>query len=301
MANMKDNDKKGSQSPETVICETLKVIRNDKDTADSSAAALKTLKKSKETVRAYKICCVDKAEQSYDYYQDILCSIALGNNKKATIIQKDVDDYIKKDDDIEKLIKESSVLLNNLRSKIAEAHNEACAMSNCVKNKLFPKTGKSTKGDNKNNIAESLKEIMEKTKNLDEKGQNAFDSIVTLAGIQTFTNTGSLKEFVTAVVEKIKIFKGCIDANVKSTGEEANTFMLELNTITEELAQVICDKQTQNNASKALDHLIDFICESECDGDCLDLCKEIRNCFDSNEDGEYERYQGKKRQSQDQN
>ncbi|HLW31866.1 MAG TPA: hypothetical protein VKX40_06370 [Aequorivita sp.] len=299
MANMKDNDKKGSQSPETVICETLTVIRNEKEAADSSANALRTLKKSKETVRAYKICCLDKAEQSYNFYGDILTSIALGNNKKATIIQKDVDDYIKKDDDIEKLIKESSALLKDLRTKIADAHNEACAMSNCVKNKLFPKTGKSTKGDNKNKIAESLKDIMEKTKNLDEKGQNAFDSIVTLAGIQTFTNTGSLKDFVTAIAEKIKIFKECIETNVKSTGEEVDTFSLEVNTITEELTQVICDKQTQNNTSKAMSHLIDFICESECDGDCLDLCKEVKNCFDGNEDGEY--YQSKNRQSKDQN
>src|SRR5690554_2151393 len=290
MANMKDNDKKGSQSPGTVICETLTVIRNEKEAADSSANALRTLKKSKETVRAYKICCLDKAEQSYNFYGDILTSIALGNNKKATIIQKDVDDYIKKDDDIEKLIKESSVLLNDLRIKMAEAHNEACAMSNCVKNKLLPKSGKSTKGDNKNKIAESLKDIMEKTKTLDEKGQNAFDSIVTLAGIQTFTNTGSLKDFVLSFVDKIKIFKECIEANIKSTGEEVSTFILELNTITEELAQVICDKLAQNNASNAMEHMIEFICESECDGECLDLCKETGNCYDPSEKGNYDRY-----------
>src|SRR5690606_9694997 len=115
-----------------------------------------------------------------DFYQDILTCITLGNYKKATIIQKNVDDYIKKDGEIEKLIKESSKQLNELRIKMEEAHNEACTMSNCVKNKLFPKNCKPSKSDNKNKIEDSLKEILDKTKILDEKGQNAFDSIVTL-------------------------------------------------------------------------------------------------------------------------
>lgn len=299
MATMKINDKKGAQSPETVICESLKVIRNGKEAATSSATALMTQQKAKETVRAYKICCLDKAVQSNNFYQDILTCITLGNYKKAGIVQKNVDDYIKKDGDIEKLIKESSVQLNELRTKIEEAHNEACAMSNCVKNKLLPKNAKSSKGDNKNKIEDSLNEILSKTKSLDERGQNAFDSIVTLAGIQTFTNTEGLKPFVTDFMDKMKTFKDCNDANVTSTAEEVTTFRTDLNSITEELAQVICDKQVQINTTNAMDHLIEFICESDCDGDCLDLCKEIKNCFEGedNADPYRDRDRGNKRQS----
>ena len=301
MANMKTNDKKTSQSPETVICESLKVIKNEKENASSSATAFGTQQKAKETVRAYKICCLDKAKQSNQFYNDIYTCITLGNYKKATIVQKNVDDYIKKDGDIEKLIKESSAQINELRIKIEEAHNEACAMSNCVKNKLFPKKGKSYKGDGKNKIEESLKEIMEKTKKLDEKGQNAFDSIVTLAGIQTFTNTEGLKQFVTAFIDKIKIFKDSIDANIKSTGEEVTTLRTELNTVVEELAQVICDNRVQINTEAAMDYLIRFICESECDGECLDLCKEIKNCFESDNEGKRYPDRGSRRQTADQN
>lgn len=301
MANMKTNDKKASQSPETVICESLQVIKNEKENASSSATALGTQQKAKETVRAYKICCLDKAKQSNRFYQDIYTCIALGNYKKATIVQKNVDDYIKKDGDIEKLIKESSAQISDLRIKIEEAHNEACAMSNCVKNKLFPKKGKFDRGDGKNKIESSLKDIMDETKKLDEKGQNAFDSIVTLAGIQTFTNTEGLKSFVTAFMEKIKIFKECIDANIKSTGEEVTTLGIDLNKVVEELAQIICDKQVQSNTAGAMDYLIDFICESRCDGECLDLCKEIKNCFESDNGGKRYPDSGSRRQTTDQN
>lgn len=302
MANMKGKDQKATQSPETVICEFLGATKNEKAAAESSAKALMTQQTSKETIQGYKICCLDKAEESNDFYQDILTCITLGNYKKTTIIQQNVDTYITKDDEIEKLIKDSSILLNTLRVKMEEAHNEACAMSNCVKNKLFPKKGNPTKGDNKNKIIDCLNEIMEKTKSLDEKGQNAFDSMVTLAGLQTFTNTGSLKAFVTAFVDSIKIFKDCIDANVTSTWGEVVTFKAELNAITEELAQTICDKQAQINLESAMDHMVAFICESNCDGECLDLCKELKNCFDGKDEGDGDnQYQNKKRQSQDQN
>ncbi len=300
MAIMKTNEKKAAQSPETVICESLKGIRSGREEAASLATALMTQQKAKETVRTYKICCLDKAVQSNNFYQDILTCITLGNYKKAGIVQKNVDDYIKKDGDIEKLIKEASGQLNELRTKIEDAHNEACAMSNCVKNKLLPKNGKSSKGDNKNKIEDSLNEILGKTKSLDEKGQNAFESIVTLAGIQTFTNTEGLKPFTTDFMDKMKAFKDCNDANVKSTTDEVTTFRTELNGITEELAQVMCDKQVQNNTANAMDHLIDFICESECDGECLDLCKQIKNCFDGDDNGDRYRDRGNKRQSTDQ-
>ncbi len=282
MANNKNNDKKNTQGPESVICGKLKVLRNEKETARSLTKALLTQQKAKETVRAYKICCLDKAEQSNDFYQDIYTCITLSNYKKATIVQQKVDDYIKKDGEIEKLIKESSSQINELRIQIEEAHNEACSMSNCVKNKLLPKKGKSSKGDNTDKIEDGLKDILSITKTLDEKGQNAFDSMVTLAGIQTFTNTEGLKQFVADFVEKINTFKSSIEASVKTTGEEVIDFRGKLNKIIEELAQINCDKQVQDSMANAMTEIIEFICESDCDGECLDLCKEIKNCFDRN-------------------
>ena len=278
MTTVKTNDNKASQSPETVVCESLTVMKIEKTAAESSAIALKTQQEAKEGVRAYKICGLAKAEQSHGFYQDIRTSIALGNFKKATIIQENINGNIKKDGDIEKLIKESSVLLNELRIKMADAHNEACAMSNCVKNKLLTKNSNGG-NSSQNEIRNSLKEIMDITKSLDERGQNAFESIVTLAGIQSFTNTEGLKPFVTEFMDKIKSFKEYIDGNIKSTGEEVPIFREDLNKVIEELAQVICDKQTMTNSASAILPLIDFICEASCDGDVLDLCKDSESCF----------------------
>ncbi len=284
MASMNGNDNGNSRSPDTVVCESLKVIKNDKNSADSLKNAGDTLEASKKTVKGYKICCLSKSEESHDVYQDILSCVTLENYKKTEIIQKNVDEYIKKDDEVEKLIKESSKLLNDLRVKLEEANNAACAMSNCVKNKVLPKSGASTKNAKVGNVDMLLKDILGKTKTLDEKGQNAFESVVTIAGIQTFTNTASLKDFVTTLMEAMKVFKGCVEENIKSTGEEVTTSRKELNTVMEELAQISCDTKSHWTTSQGLQCVIDFICEGECDDGCIDLCTDFENCCDPDDD-----------------
>ncbi|NER12052.1 hypothetical protein GWK08_01240 [Leptobacterium flavescens] len=284
MASKNGND--NGNNPEAIICETLTVIKNEKNAADSSEAAGRTLQESKEKAQGYKICCLDSAEKSHKVYQDIMSCVTLGNYKKTEIIQGNTEEYIKKDEDIEKLIKESSKLLNEMRVKMEEAHNAACAMSNCVKNKLFPKSGKPSKDGKIGEIEHDLKEIMDKTKTLDEKGQNAFESAVTIAGIQTFTNTHSLKEFVKLLVDAVKIFKDCVDANIKSTAEDVSKAREELNAVVEELAQIMCDTASESTTSQGLECIIKFICESECDGECLDLCEEYGSCYDKGKENE---------------
>ncbi|MEL6812863.1 MAG: hypothetical protein AAFP76_16165 [Bacteroidota bacterium] len=285
MASMNGNDNGNSRSPDTVVCESLKVIKNDKNAADSLKSAGDTLEESKKTARAYKICCLSKAEESHGVYQDMMSCITIENYKKTEIIQKSVDEYIKKDDEIEKLIKESSKLLNDLRVKLEEANNAACAMSNCVKNKILPKSGSSTKNVKVGNIEMLLKEILAKTKTLDEKGQNAFESAVTIAGIQTFTNTGSLKDFVAKLMDAMKIFKACVETNIKSTGEDVTKSREELNVVVEELAQIACDTATYSTTGQGLQSVIDFICEGECGDGCIDLCADFEVCCESSDDG----------------
>ncbi len=87
MASNNGNDNSNSRSPDTVICESLTVIKNDKKAADSLIVAGETLKQSKETARGYKICCLDKAEESHGVYQDIMSCVTIENLKKTGDIQ----------------------------------------------------------------------------------------------------------------------------------------------------------------------------------------------------------------------
>ena len=300
MATNNSSDNSGLRNADTVICESLKVIKSDKKTAESGYTSNQTLQQSKETARGYKICCLDKAEESHAVYQDIMSCITLENYKKSEIIQTNIDMYIKKDDEIDKLINDSSKLLNEMKVKIEDAHNAACAMSNCIKNKVLPKSGKPSKDGKVGEVEHELKEIMDKTKELDEKGQNAFESIVTAAGIHTFTNTVSLKDFATQLMAAMKSFKECVDTNVKSTEVDVATSREELNTVVEELAQIICNKKSEAATGQGLESVIEFVCESDCEDGCIDLCKDIRNCFDMDHD-EKKKDRRRKKQSGDKN
>lgn len=290
MANMNDST---SKNPEIKICEKLKDIKNERKTADSLYKANGTKRESKEIVRGYKICCLNKAEETYDIYQDLMSCIVIKNYTKVGIIQKNVDEYIKKDDDLEKLINESSKLINDLRVKINEANNAVCAMVNCVKECIVPKpkTGKGKKegrdANLKKDITKLLESITAKTGKLAGKGQNAFNGVVNTAGIQTFTNTGGLKSFATKLVDTTKIFNDCIAENIKSTEKDVATYRDELNAVVEELAGVTCTMYTEGSKAKGLKRTSEFICSGECKENELDISCECVDAGDNCE-GEHE-------------
>ncbi len=277
MASKNGNDSGGIQTPDTVVCDYLTIIKKEQNTATSDQMADETTQQSKEAAKGYKICCLDRASETHGMYQDLLSCVTLGQYKKTVIIQKNIDDFIKKDDDIEKLITESSALLSSLCTKILEANDELCTMTNCVKNKVLSKSSKINTGD-RTKIEECLEELNEKSKKLVDKGKNAVESIITIAGIQTFTNTASLKAFVDAVMEKMTTLKQCTEDYIGSTEEEVKVAREELNAIIEELAQIECDAAAEGTTIEGLQLLIDFICDCDCDGECLDLCAEFEDC-----------------------
>ncbi len=294
MANMNGNDST-SQNPENKICEKLTIIKNEEAAANSLSKASSTKKDSKEIARRYKICCLDKAEETNAIYQDLMSCIVIKNYTKTTIIQKNVDEYIKKDDELEKLINESSKLINNLRIKMNEANDAVCVMVNCVKECILPKpqAGNGKKGIGDDYMTKEVKEvsrfltaIAEKTSKLACLGQNAFNGVVNIAGIQTFMNMGGLKSFATKLMDTMKIFNDCIAENIKATEKDVTTFREELNAVVKELAEVSCMFSSETSKAHGLKNIRLFICEGECDEKDLDIsceCEPANNHCNDNE------------------
>lgn len=297
MASKNGNDSGSSQTPDTVVCDNLTIIKKEQSTAKSDKMADETTKLSKEAAKGYKICCLDRATETHRLYQDLLSCVALGQYKKTEIIQTNIDEFIKKDDDIEKLITESSALLKEMCTKILEANDELCTMTNCVKNKVLSKSSKITAKD-RTSVEDCLDELNTKSKKLVDKGKNAVESIITIAGIQTFTNTASLKAFTDALMEKMSTFKKCTEDYISSTEEEVKVSREELNTIVEELAQIECDAAAEGTTIEGLQLLIDFICDCNCDGECLDLCEDFEDCCKDGEGEKPEKSKPKKKGDQ---
>lgn len=266
MASNKANGN-GVITPDTTACTCYKSAKDSRDAADSSKTANETALESKEIVKGYKICCLDRARETHEVYQDIMSCIALGNYKETTIVQTNVNEYIKKDEEIEKLINDSSKLLSDLCNALNEANRVACDM----KTKILSKLNKCSKPDIKT-ITDQLDDITEKTNDLSLKGVNAYESVVAIAGVQTFTNTESLEDFVSLLMEAITLFKDCVEANISSTSEEVTTSREELNTCVEEIAQIMCDGKSNGTEVQGWNEVIEFLCEDPCDVDCLDVC-----------------------------
>lgn len=304
MANMDGNDS-ASQNPEKKICEKLIAIKNEKKATDGLYKANSTKKESKEIAQGYKICCLDKAEDSYHLYQDLMSCILIKNYKKTEIIKANVDAYIKKDDELEKLINESSKLINDLRVKLNEANDAVCVMVNCVKECILPKPSTKRKkgGTHKDMTREEkdvdtlLSEITTKTSELACKGQNAFNSAVNTAGIQTFTNTVGLKSFASKLTETMKNLNDCIAENIKTTEKDVITYREELNTVVEELTEVTCNLYAEGSKSQGLERTRYFVCEGECKEDDMEI---ICRCVDKEEDCNDDVHEPKKMQTSDQ-
>lgn len=299
MASKNNNECVGSsQTPDTVVCEFLTGVKKEKKTAESDRAADETTRQSKQAAKGFKICCLDRAEETHGIYQDLMTCVAIGQHKKVEIIQENVGAYIKKDEDIAKLIEESAALLNDLCTALVEANDELCTMSNCVKNKVLSKSSKVSAND-KEKVEECLEEITSKSKKLVDKGKNAVESVITIAGIQTFTNTESLEDYIVNLADKMKSFKDCTEEYISSTTDEVKTAREELNAIMEELAQIDCDYAEEHTTVQGLDLVIDFICDCKCDGECLDLCAEFEKCCDKSD--ETPKQKSKPKKTADQN
>lgn len=281
MASMNGNENGNPLTPDKVICDGLKVIREEGKAADSSRIAKETLKRSKKTIKGYKICCLKRAQESYELYNSMMTCVVIETSKKTEIIKTKVDELIVKDSEIEKLIKESSKLISELNVKMGEANTAACDMKTCVENKFLTKLKKlpdKKRTDLDRDFEVLFYKIMDKNKTVNDKVVNAFESVVSIAGLQTFVNTESLKENTDALTTAMETLKGCIETYIGSTKGEVTTIREELNIVVAELAQLKCDEKMEGAKVDGLNLIQTFICKAECDDECLDVCKEFNAC-----------------------
>ncbi len=286
MASNNGNDNGSSQTPDTIVCNSLTDIKDEKKEAASGKKAGETSRYSKMSAKGYKVCCLERAKETHETYQDLLSCVTLEQYKKTEIIQSNIDEFIKKDEAIEKHIVDTSKLLNDLCNKIVAANTELCTITTCINDIVFSKSNQKNRSkaesDRAKEVSKCLEEITEKTGSIKDKGENAVESVITIAGIQTFTNTESLKDFAAKLMESVTSLKVCTEDNISSTASEIATFREELNTVVQELAEMQCEEASQSTTIEGLCKVVDFICSCDCEGECLDLCAEFEECCKDN-------------------
>ena len=267
MANLNSNCTNGPTKPANIVCTYKKDINDKKDISISEVSSSNTLISYYEMVRGYKLCCLSMAEKTYQFYRDIDNYELFDMQKSTEIIQTNVEVYIKKNGDLAKSIKEGSKLLNDLKVKLHDANNAACAMSNGLKSII------SSPDDH---IVEKITDITHAAKILSDDGQKAAEAIVKIAGIHTFSNVDGLKSFSQKTGEAIKQFKALSDEYMKKAAEDVKAAQTELTKSIEELnkAEFKCFGET--SALNANNSTIEFICEEKAGNECKSI-EEVEN------------------------
>lgn len=258
---MATNNPTNTNTADTGICkDILPVIKSEIKKAESNLEAKGTLQNSQEHIRNYNLCGLKKAEEGNDLYEDILSFVTLGNLKKVQIIKSDIDTYIANDNKIGQLIKESSKNIKGLEEKLKVANGEASNVLRDVKNKLM----------RHNRVRPELQTILDKLQilkdriaSIDEKSGTAYKGAVTIAGLQTYTNTPSLKPLANDLESKITEFKANVNQNITSSAKDVETIRKTLNGVIEELSTTVYDKNSAKTEELALKSFKKFLCEED--------------------------------------
>lgn len=258
----------GQPGPEDVLCACVKTIRDERNAAKGKKEGQFVRWTQNEDARRYKICSLDKAQKTHNLFLDLDNCLALESFKAAELIQKNLDAYAKKEEDLGKLIKDASKTIGDLKTKLEEAHKAACAMNICLVNRLTTE-GVEPPADI-TAIIDDAKAIEVKAAKLDKDGQTAFDSIVSISGMQTFLDLDGLKPFGKGLTEAAKAFKTLVDTSIKTTADDVKTLQTELSKILEDRTLSKYAYYADLVAETGLETTRKELCETPCDSNTVE-------------------------------
>lgn len=265
MANTRING--SNERPYAIICKYHKGLKDQIATSKSEIEAAATQVEFLEMKRGYKLCSLKVLEETHDFYRDIGNYELLDMQKSTEIILENINKYKTKKDNLAKTITETSKNLNNLKIKLQEANNAACAMRNCLKSILAFT----------DETPHEIIKVVNSAKKLSENGQKAAEALVIISGIQTFSNGDGLKSFGDRLVDKVKKFKEQTDGFIKSAEEEAKKAQTELAKVIEEINKKEFENFEVRNKLTALKSTVYFICKGRCRpiGYVEKICKDM--------------------------
>ncbi len=268
MANTKINGNNGQKKPFNVICTYHKVLKDKKKTSESRVESVKKEVEFLEMLRGYKLCCLNIAEETHDFYRDLDNYELYDMQHSTELIQINVEAYKNKKLEMAKTVTDASKMLNDLKVKLHDANNAACTMRNCLKSIL---------GFTDENIPEEINKITGSAKSLSENGQKAAEALIKIAGIQTFSNADSLKSFGQKLVDVVKLLKSASDEFIKKAAEEAKIAQVDLTKTIKDLNQIEFDDFGAKNSLNAVSSSIKFICEGQCQpiDEVGEICRKI--------------------------
>jgi hypothetical protein len=300
-SGVKNGAASGCEQTKDILLECKKAMQDEKKQKQGSAeAALETRVGQLET-RDSKVCILLKSEEASRFYRNLDLYAAIDATCTVEAVQKNVDDQIKKSDDLSKALAEASKCIKIIKDKAAELKAKACDFDtqlndDCNKEQLrilncnFFERCSYKEGFTKDDAFEKMAiEVIEKAKAVSIQAAKTFHASAEISGIQTFSNVKSLKDMSKSLVDTIKAFKTDVDTNVKDRAGEVTKAQEDLAKAVKDLATKTLERNKATTIYEGVAFTLEFVCDDDrCKGvpsleDIPNLCNAFTNCFCSPE------------------
>lgn len=253
---------------ETPVCKFYKKLQNEHALHTERLETSKIKIEAWEIVRAYAICNLAKSEQTFEYYRDLTNYELFDMKDSAKIIKDNIDEHVKQDTELGKLISDVSKSLNDLQVKLHNANNAACTMRNCLQSHL---------GFKDNDVPRHLKEVTDKAKELSKDGKKVAEAMVKVAGIHTFSNLETLQPFGTNLTDKLTALRTKTDTLLTTAKADQENAQGELLKGLEQLNAVEFESFRATAIVNAEIGTLGFICDEECESiECVEvICEDL--------------------------
>jgi len=261
-------------TPAKTICDYRKRLKDELAASESIQFASTSKIAGWKTARGYQLCTLAETEKTLDYYRDLDNYELYDIQQSIVILVTNVATFITWDGDLTKSIKDASKMLNDLKTKMLEANNAACAMRNCLQSII---------GFGDNEVPPKLQAVTDLAKKLSENSQKAAEAMVTIAGIHTFADLQPLKQFVQELTTVFKDLKTVTDGCIKAADGDLKAAQAELLKVIDGLNTEMFVSAGAQSAINGLKEALLFICGWDCRPiGCLEeICKKITSAEQS--------------------
>ena len=223
--------------PGDFICDYHEELENNKEAFEMGMELSQTAMQQYNIERGYKLCCLEMAEMTHDYYWDMNNYELHDMAKSVEIMSTNLATFVQKKGELQGHIQSSAQKLQALKTKINAAHDAACAMRNCINRHLNLEGGSDDGADHKasQKIETALEQIMRKSTEMDAHSQDAAEAMVKIAGIQTFTDVEGIQELMTSLSEAMTALHTNVTGYLSSANETIGTTQTEIIEVVESL------------------------------------------------------------------
>ena len=228
--------------------------------AELEAAKIQT--ESSASNRQYKICAYVKGQDVLNFYNTLDFCEAIATVSASGEVSNKIKKVETKNGDLKKQFDEAVKAIKDLRTKLYDVEMKAYEVGDAFEDPANKDQTLLLKGFLNNSVVDEMVEVADKAH---DQSNKAFVTAVDVAGIMTFANVESLKEFGDILSKKTTDFKKNVDDNVKKATDDAKKAQQELGDASKTL---MLDKLSQKDPSadkKGLETTETFLEDDTCD------------------------------------